>query len=505
MRIFGFGRKTKEEKIIEDAAKQVALEVKRPDVPPTFKMCAIAFMKSDPGGVVNITRKALKSHARTYLYAGSMTIQEAYDAADFIEDYLKDEYGGGYYVLNFHSSNKALYAGYAYAIDGPMKGEVAGYANGKGNIGFDKFMEQAKFFKEVFAASGNGSNTLEALTTTMLTGMFDNMWANKVNEVDTAVQLLELADKLRPNVEAQDPLTSMVQSFGPIIAQGLMSKGANQQQQASLMDMVNNLSPAEKTALIASVARSLSPQEQQKFAALIGVSAPVGNVGAPASMPVSAGIHEPAEATAMSNTGVSDIAGERSSSRAPLRDPAPPGEPAEGTAAGSPPSLNNPYIEVVKNMMAGFRADIQNGVDPELLATKLFVMIQSAQVNLGADCPEPLRGLVIEEDPAALVHEFDKFCEVIPELAGNIEIQNRLKLHLGQILIDLNPYADDEIPEDVDQPQDEGIADEDHVETNQRPATISQDIDERAADGPEAGGGSPKADDEADVLHSAVG
>lgn len=467
MRIFGLDISRNKVAAARTAVEQIAGTPK--NTPETFKLCALMFQKQDPGGQVRVLRRRKKGtmfDAEDY-----MDIPTAVQVADQIELHLKDQYGPGSYQLQFIDAATKLYASYPFNVGGkPTESDIErdGGGYGGGGKAMSNIIQTLTAAKELFSGNGAEGDTFK---NTLLATLVDNIFVEKTNALDQASMIIEVANKLAPQVQAPDTTSAIVAGAMPLLATMMQSRqqqGASPQDQQVLQAIMSVLSPEQR----AQIGQVLSPPPQGQ--AVSGMPVTVPNDPA-----LQREVTAPLAVTEDdSSTALSSLVG-----------------PPEGVASEieTPPAASplpeNPYTTILLQMLEQFNVDVTQRAEHKDLANKLLSMVQFAQVNLEAEeVPESLRELATQVDVSQLPAAFDRFCLTVPSLATDVHLQTLIKGDLALMLLD------------SEEPDMEG-SEIDNVEPTKQPAGGPP----RVGDGkPDSSDDGAAAENAANVAHSQV-
>lgn len=436
------------------------------NTPETFKLCALMFQKQDPGASVRINRKRKKS--LMFDTEDYMDIPTALQVADRIELHLKDQYGPGSYQLEFIDAANKHYATYCYNVGGtPTQADVERDGGG-GGLGGTKAMsnvlELLTNAKALFG--GNGSDSFKD---TLLATLVDNIFVEKTTALDQASMIIEVANKLAPQVQAPDATSAIVAGAMPLLAtmmQGRQQQGASPQDEQVLKAIMSVMTPEQR----AQIGQILSPTQGQAVS------------GMPVTVPDGSALQR--EVTAPRAVTEDDQTTALSSLVGP-----PEGSGVDETPPAASPLTENPYTTILLQMLEQFDIDVSQRAEHQELANKLLSMVQFAQVNLKAEeMPESLRELATQADVSLLPAAFDRFCQTVPSLKTDLHLQLLVKGDLALMLMD------------ADQTDTEG-SEIDNVEPTKQPAGGPQS----GGDGkPDSSDNGAAAENAANVAHSQV-
>ena len=393
-----------------------------PKQPATLKMAVATNLRLYPASEIKV-------HAvgrRWVRCAGYIALPVAADHIDRIEEYIRNEFGGGDFRLAFYDPAGTEIGSYMVGVEGPSKFKdldgtpTAKTSGGDGNflkeIGAESLKnalnpaEQMKSLAEAMKAMQPPPGDGDSFQKEIFSVMLNNWFTNKENEVDKVKELMEMARMLQPTVTPEDPMTAMVAAFAPLLGQLLMSRGGGA---GGVQQALGN------------------PQLQQAISA-----AQNQNAGP--------GLHEPGDTST------------------PL-----PAVPSQ-----------DPDAAIIDAALIRFREHIQQGTHVDRLTQMFLNMI--ALAGTWKPDHEMFAPFLVDEDWTVLSDAFDAFCLKIPELAGNKTIQDDIKVRIVARM--LGQDGEDEPEEEVtpiadtdNQPGPQVIArpEPDHDDSAETSGTIS--------------------------------
>lgn len=381
--------------------------------PETLEMCLKKFMEKAPETEIGIKRYGNKG----LMNAGTFTVRELADMPE-IDSFIRDQYGGGRFILEFFDGDKRTLARYSRNIDGTMKqygtkAEGNGDAAKSGGKSFQQdiiaiFQAQLKAAQEQntvlmgMAISGRDSSTSDEFMMKLASNAVDNNLTREEYGISRLREIIALENEIRPNIPPEDGTAAMASAAItalPSIIQVLMSRNANSPPSA-LMDgrgAANMKSlPPGLAALsgatpeqIKSVLQSPTPEQLEQLGKSLAPITPAETVELPGP-----GAQQPVQT-----------------------------EP-HGVQSVPPPQIPPEHITFEVKIQQ-LRTDAKNGVEPGILADEIYALVEAARL-LTPDNPHPLlKELTQEDDLATLLVAMMTFFRRIPEFADP-ELQEKI-------------------------------------------------------------------------------
>lgn len=385
----------------------------------------------DAGGKVVIYEKTgLRS---TYL--SEIPILDAVEISADIEAAMLEAHGGGEYSLSVVNRDSEVLAKYSYAISGPPKGRKTPSEQQKSEAGRKRADTASDTLAVVIgkladAAFAQGRTSEEQFTRTLqlakelgggdtdfqrelLSVLLNNSIASKDNQFDNVVRFLDVAQRLAPTMQPEDPLSAVLGAALPALVQGLLTKkggGAEQIRPAQVHRIEDYLRQFEgkiDPGLLAEARQHLGQIESELTAAAL----PAETGGAVPVQPPSASQPQQREQAV---------------------EPAAPEEEEE-------PDLFDVLIY-------RFRQSVKAGAQARELAEEIVKLVRTMKIWRPDNPPWLVVGLIDEYDPAKLQEAIERFFGGIPELAANKTLQEQIKTELMQVLVELAGVDQSGIP-----------------------------------------------------------
>ena len=355
-------------------------------------------------------------------FVADLALRDIGPIKDNMEVYLQETYGGGHFSLTIINAAHHELCTYPLSISNapmwrPFKKKQAedgedGEGKRRGGSGalaerlLEKFLDKMgglgssdDLFKEMALKQMDTTNQ------TMAT-FYNNALVEKEGGLEQALQVIELADKLKPNIPAEDTNVAMIQALAPLLLQflaGRMGGGApaagngGLSVQAAAQQLLQSVPPSAIAAL---------PPEQQAALRQFAGTAPVGAEAPGVALP-----RPGAEAAEQPQPG---IAGAGSPGSAAATHPGPP---------APPPPAANPQHAMIDNMIGQIRSAMRAGATDEAVAEK-FIWMDNFARGCDPGDPHPMLKGILTATPETTNAEFMRFCAGIQEFRddpGRIE------------------------------------------------------------------------------------
>ena len=387
---------------------------------PYALTAAIAEIHKAGGGDVFVMRKKTKSAGPSQ--EGKVDIADAYEDENFLET-VKKKFGNGLYVLRlftkqgeegkFHSDHLFLLGEMPDPDAKKKKKRKKNKGKSRGSLsdrlaeklilaavekdnnhnGFDMqsflAMQQAGFDRAIQMQSES-----HKMMMTMMQG-------SGSSSLDEAVAILQLSREMQPQIEKDDPLTSIVTSLAPVVGQLLAARQAGANGDVAKYDgQLRQL--LAKAAAAGVVAPGAAP------AAMAGTESPQPQP--PGATHVAPSDHIPEDTSAPVNPRTQEYFNER-------------------------------YIEP-------FRQDVADGLGESDLAYQIIAMSQYARDRMPSP-PAIVEGFLTSGALSEYEAALKGFFAAIPELSSLPQKQEAIKAALIQMLWGLGPLPPTEPEEDI--------------------------------------------------------